>query len=98
MHARDPAHYPDANHKPEMCVALTKFTGLCGFRPQAETVAFVRDIPELAALLGGAKLDVDAEQYPVELKRAFSSLMNTEKSVITAAVNSFVSRVQVLIN
>jgi len=94
LHARDPAHYPDSNHKPEMCVALTKFTGLCGFRPQAETCAFVRAIPELAALLGNAELDVDAAKYPGELKKAFSSLMNTDKSVITEAVNSFVSRVQ----
>merc|ERR1711970_69005 len=94
LHARDPAHYPDGNHKPEMCVALTKFTGLCGFRPQHETCAFVNAIPELAALLGDAKLDVDGDVYPGELKKAFSALMNTEKSVITEAVNSFVSRVQ----
>ena len=41
LHARDPVHYPDANHKPEMCIALTEFTGLCGFRPQAEAAQFV---------------------------------------------------------
>jgi mannose-6-phosphate isomerase len=27
LHANDPAHYPDANHKPEMCIALTKRKG-----------------------------------------------------------------------
>ena len=25
LHAQDPAHYPDANHKPEMAIALTPF-------------------------------------------------------------------------
>ena len=25
LHDRDPAHYPDNNHKPEMAIALTEF-------------------------------------------------------------------------
>lgn len=31
-------NYRDRNHKPEMAVALTRFEGLCGFRPVAEIV------------------------------------------------------------
>ena len=35
LHAADPEHYPDPNHKPEMAIALTVFEGLCGFRPMS---------------------------------------------------------------
>lgn len=36
LHAKDPVHYPDPNHKPEMAIALTDFELLCGFRPAKE--------------------------------------------------------------
>jgi Phosphomannose isomerase type I, catalytic domain len=41
LHERDPQHYPDSNHKPEMIIALTECEGFDGFRP----------IPELQTLL-----------------------------------------------
>ena len=36
LHKNDPAHYPDANHKPEMCVALTDRVTNDYFSPNAE--------------------------------------------------------------
>ncbi|XP_075361769.1 mannose-6-phosphate isomerase isoform X3 [Mycteria americana] len=42
LHAQFPEHYPDANHKPEMAIALTPFEGLCGFRPVEEIVSFLQ--------------------------------------------------------
>ncbi|MCJ7737102.1 MAG: mannose-6-phosphate isomerase, class I [Anaerolineae bacterium] len=33
LHQRDPEHYPDANHKPEVAIALDSLTALVGFRP-----------------------------------------------------------------
>lgn len=50
LHQRLPAHYPDANHKPEICIPLGYFEALCGFRPIAEVRHFVRTVPELRAL------------------------------------------------
>lgn len=41
LHIQAPEHYPDANHKPEMAIALTPFQGLCGFRPVEEIVTFL---------------------------------------------------------
>uniref|UniRef100_A0A8C4PXN7 Mannose-6-phosphate isomerase n=1 Tax=Eptatretus burgeri TaxID=7764 RepID=A0A8C4PXN7_EPTBU len=41
LHAHHPEHYPDANHKPEMAIALTPFLGLCGFRPLCEILDFL---------------------------------------------------------
>lgn len=42
LHAQFPEHYPDNNHKPEMAIALTRFQGLCGFRPVEEILGFLR--------------------------------------------------------
>lgn len=42
LHAQFPEHYPDNNHKPEMAIALTRFEGLCGFRPMEEILGFLK--------------------------------------------------------
>lgn len=42
LHAQFPEHYPDHNHKPEMAIALTRFQGLCGFRPVEEILGFLK--------------------------------------------------------
>jgi mannose-6-phosphate isomerase len=41
------AHHPsyvDANHKPELLVALTEFDALCGFRPPAESADYLASL------------------------------------------------------
>ncbi|KAI2575202.1 MPI isoform 5, partial [Pan troglodytes] len=52
LHLQAPQHYPDANHKPEMAIALTPFQGLCGFRPVEEIVTFLKKVPEFQFLIG----------------------------------------------
>jgi mannose-6-phosphate isomerase len=47
--------YKDANHKPEMLVALTPFSALTGFRPPHETMALLEEL-DLAALAPFAQL------------------------------------------
>ena len=39
LHARDPEHYPDDNHKPEIAIALTPFEAMCSFRHSADVRA-----------------------------------------------------------
>ncbi|XP_072290928.1 mannose-6-phosphate isomerase isoform X2 [Eucyclogobius newberryi] len=51
LHAQFPEHYPDDNHKPEMAIALTPFTGLCGFRPVSEILDFLSGKVPLDSLL-----------------------------------------------
>jgi phosphomannomutase len=46
-------NYRDANAKPELFVALTRFQALCGFRPVCDIVAALDGVPELSALLAG---------------------------------------------
>ncbi|MGQ9683402.1 MAG: mannose-6-phosphate isomerase, class I [Anaerolineae bacterium] len=51
LHARDPEHYPDSNHKPEVAVALRRLDVLVGFRGCEELLPLLERYPELAALV-----------------------------------------------
>ena len=57
LHARDPAHYPDDNHKPEIAIALDSLTAIAGFRPVKEIVAALHRFPELDGLAGSGLLE-----------------------------------------
>jgi mannose-6-phosphate isomerase len=69
----DPArNYRDDNHKPELLVALTEFSALCGFRPlletRAEVASLAGDKPELLGLVAALE-----EGYPAALAWAFAN-------------------------
>ena len=51
MHADRPHVYKDANHKPEMTLAITEFEALCGFVAH-DRLASTRERPELRAAAG----------------------------------------------
>ena len=68
-----------------MCIALTEFTGLCGFRPQNETLGFVNSIPELKELIGDVDLSSE-KSYSDNLKKAFTNLMQNSKDTIIEKV------------
>lgn len=57
LHARDPKHYPDDNHKPEIAVALDSLTALVGFRRFSEIVDCLEEYPELAGCVGESVCD-----------------------------------------
>ncbi len=42
LHKRDPANYPDDNHKPELALAVSQFEVLCGFRSLEEIERLVK--------------------------------------------------------
>ncbi|MBN2389223.1 MAG: mannose-6-phosphate isomerase, class I [Anaerolineae bacterium] len=52
LHLRDPIHYPDANHKPELAVALDSLTALMGIKPFADIQETLRRYPEIADFIG----------------------------------------------
>jgi mannose-6-phosphate isomerase len=52
LHARDPKHYPDDNHKPELAVALDSLTALMGFKPFSGILETLKRYPELANFVG----------------------------------------------
>lgn len=83
---RDAAHrnYKDANHKPEMILALTPFEALCGFRPCAEGAALFRAVTaaiaasgaEIPPLLQQVEMTLNSRMAaPMVVRRAFETLV-----------------------
>ncbi|XP_069018969.1 mannose-6-phosphate isomerase [Embiotoca jacksoni] len=99
LHAQFPEHYPDSNHKPEMAIALTRFEGLCGFRPVEEILGFLKSVPEFHALVGNEAAEElrcsvgDAVRTSQALKKCFTRMMNCEKKVFVDQLNMLVKRV-----
>lgn len=108
LHARDPKNYPDDNHKPEMAIAITPFEGLCGFRPLAEVVHFLKEVRPFRDLVGEAIAsafseavaghETDNEPAFVErnkaaLKDAFLSVMSASSSALESATASLLASV-----
>ncbi|KAJ1684920.1 hypothetical protein LUZ63_016310 [Rhynchospora breviuscula] len=52
LHKSRPDIYKDANHKPEMAVAITEFKALCGFVTAEEVKDVLATIPEVRELIG----------------------------------------------
>lgn len=96
LHARDPGHYPDDNHKPEMTIALTKFEGFCGFKPLDQISQTLKTVTQFRDMLSQEtienfpkKIVVNAEpNSPQEqnnkhlLQQLFSEVMNNSKESI----------------
>ncbi len=87
LHAKDPEHYPDDNHKPEMTIAITPFEAMCGFRPLAEIAHFLRSVSSLRELVGEEaasefesqiKQSDDTEKNKKVLRAAFTAVMKTK--------------------
>jgi mannose-6-phosphate isomerase len=104
LHSRAPDKYPDANHKPEMVIALREFEGMCGFRPFSEIQSWVVAVPELQQVLGDkvteavATLGEDAspEDQVSVLRLAFSSLMSSDPVAARGQLEALVKRVRAI--
>lgn len=100
LHRSNPSAYRDDNHKPEMCVALTDFEGMCNFRPVPEILSNLEALPDLAELVGGkTSLEALRSASTAELKRAalrtvFSSLMSASNDAIAAALGATVKHIK----
>jgi mannose-6-phosphate isomerase len=52
LHSRDPEHYPDSNHKPEIAIALSGLEALAGLKRPTEVQRTLAAYPALAAFVG----------------------------------------------
>jgi mannose-6-phosphate isomerase len=90
----------DDNHKPEMTIAVTPFDGLCGFRPLAEIVHFLKTVPSLRKVVGEEEAsnfentvkgketsdkDEDVKANKKALQSAFTKVMNIDKETLASA-------------
>lgn len=94
--------FTDANHKPEMALALTPFQALCGFRPLTEIAFFLSRTPEFSDLIPpsilSAFLSISKSSNPegpeekVALKNIFSSIMTTPEDKLRKQLDALLER------
>merc|ERR1712230_130496 len=107
LHQRDGKNYPDDNHKPEMTIAITPFDGLCGFRPLAEIVHFLKSVPSSRQLVGeqaaknfedtvkGQETSTDetqAKKNKAALQQAFKALMQSKPEDIQQQATQLIAQ------
>lgn len=101
LHASNPKEYKDANHKPEMALAIEDFEALCGFVSAAELAAALDATPELVALVGeeataavkaAAAAGAEGDAFRGPLKAAFSAVMSADAASAAASVDALAAR------
>lgn len=85
-----------------MAVALTPFSGFCGFRPPSQIASFIKTVPEFAAVLGSAASSfaskfaegssVTEEDKKAGLKEMFTALMTAYDGPVAEQVETLVAR------
>lgn len=92
LHRNDPKNYPDANHKPELAIALTDFHVLCDFRPYLDIVRFMTELLPLRQLIGLEQCSRYIEtQHDSTLGNCFKSLMMAQKDVVARETKALLS-------
>ena len=99
LHMENPQAYGDANHKPEMAIALTPFEAMCGFRRLEEIAFLIKKHPEFANCISQeAKLAVflasDPEEQKTALQKLFSSFMSCDEEVSERNLQLLLVRLQ----
>uniref|UniRef100_A0A7N0SZV4 Mannose-6-phosphate isomerase n=1 Tax=Kalanchoe fedtschenkoi TaxID=63787 RepID=A0A7N0SZV4_KALFE len=102
LHKRLPDIYKDANHKPEMALALTQFEALCGFVSLEDLKDVVAGVPEVAELIGNRNKDQvlnfnvkhGQEKFKPVLQEAFTRLMSADKDLVAEVVSKVKCRLQ----
>lgn len=99
LNQENPKAYGDANHKPEMAIALTPFEAMCGFRRMEEISLLIKKHPEFAACISQeAKLAVflasDVQSQKEAMQLLFSSFMNCNPDVSIEQLNLLLIRLQ----
>jgi len=76
-----------------MTIAITPFTGFCGFRPLKEISAFLKNVPSIKTLLGSEVIEKfetaasseDEKTQKQGLKDLFETLMNSNSETLEKA-------------
>ncbi|TMW69390.1 hypothetical protein Poli38472_001546 [Pythium oligandrum] len=93
LHAKFPDIYKDANHKPEMTIALTRFEALCQFRPIDEIVAHLLTVPELRLLVDSDAMNLlILRRDQASLREFFRSFIHAEHQTIATQIASIKRR------
>lgn len=82
LHESDPDNFPDANHKPEIAVALSKFEVFVGFKPKPDIQALLNLEPLKQFLPASAKQDLNNDAVKSICKSMLLASVDIVKSVL----------------
>jgi mannose-6-phosphate isomerase len=103
LHARDPSHYPDDNHKPELAVALDSLTAVMGFKPYPAILETLDMYPELGDFVGNEIIDraksaqVTPQRQKALLRELYTALIersSAHKEKLVKATRRLVERLE----
>ena len=87
LHEKDPEHYPDSNHKPEIAIALDSLTALVGFKSFPDILQTLKRYPEMADFIGRSicnrwmsSVEPSPQKQRERVRELFSSLLNRSVS------------------
>ena len=94
LHEEKPHMYKDANHKPEMALAVTEFEAMSGFISEPKEA--LEKCPELKALTGIRLEEMDEmkEDKKAQMKYLFTKVMLAEKEEVAKQVQALVKRLK----
>jgi mannose-6-phosphate isomerase len=100
LNASFPSLYKDANHKPEMAIALTEFEAFIGFRTLSEISEHLKKFPEWSGLVTANVLsqfnacvaDQNVANRKQALKALFQNVMEVPEAKVHAQLQALVKR------
>ncbi|KAG8761742.1 Mannose-6-phosphate isomerase [Ceratobasidium sp. 428] len=98
LHKERPDVYKDDNHKPEMAIAITPFSGFCNFRPLNEISVYLTAVPEFASLISTSNphaissFTPDSSDPKPALRTLFEALMTAKDDQVKSALDTLIAR------
>ncbi|XP_014239367.1 mannose-6-phosphate isomerase [Cimex lectularius] len=95
LHEQNPLIYRDANHKPELAIAVDDFEVLCGFRPLEEIKNFLKLIHELQDIIPiNVYQGFIRNANPSSLQAVFTSLMTASEYSVRGSLTNLMNRLK----
>lgn len=98
LHSRDPVHYPDDNHKPEMVIALNDFVAMCGFLPLDVMKKYMNGVTAWGLIARREELN-DPQMNPKDyLSQLITRILNMDSLLVKSSLDLIDKELQVIIN
>lgn len=95
LHKKDPANYPDDNHKPEIAIAVDYLNAIVGFKPVEEIKKIFNEYPEITDLIGKELCeDFISNGSVASLKKMYSDLLKSSEDKIEPVILSIKDKIE----
>lgn len=93
LHADDPEHYKDDNHKPEIAISLTGLDALACFRSTDDVKSDFARLKKLNAFFSGCPNHPDSKTW---LRTRYARIFSADEKEVTAALQAIADEIKFL--